>query len=312
MVHQNHPFSAGTQQMVTAQHTDYPLLLVQNGVAGVAVLQHGFPHIIHPVVQMEADQPTVVTDAADGGGLEQQAGGTVGVVGGGNDAGAGGQAAQLFAEFRLAEHQTVYIHFQGTADHVRLMAHQNNGVGAVKQQIIPALGQRNGHLTGNGVDVVTGIVEDLTLQNGKHIEQRDAVQLAGGDQAHVVVGDLIPGQHAIQSAVVVGDGDRGGGTMLMEHSPGAVHGDGRGKNRGLVKLQVPDLGVHTGNALGGLEPETVQNPLCLVGHTAQTGRFVFPVAQVVAQGCIGHGSHDGVGIRVSVAGNIDGIHRIPP
>ena len=79
MVHQNHPLSAGAQQVIPAEDANHMLVFIQNGVAGEAVLQHDIPHIIHPVLQVEADQLPVVADTADGGGLEDQSGSPVGI-----------------------------------------------------------------------------------------------------------------------------------------------------------------------------------------------------------------------------------------
>ena len=67
--------------------------------------------------------------------------------------------------------------------------------------------------------------------------------------------------------------------------------------------------MHIPQALGCLEAETVQHDLGLVRDPAQAGGFIFPVAQGIAQRRVGHGCHDGVGIRVAVSGYINGIHN---
>ena len=96
--------------------------------------------------------------------------------------------------------------------------------------------------------------------------------------------------------------------MLLEHTPGVALGNGGTEDRRFIVVQVADLGVHIVDALGRLEAEPVQDHLGLVGHMAQAGGFILPVAAGIAQGGVGHGSHDGVGIRVPVAGYVNRIH----
>ena len=55
-----------------------------------------------------------------------------------------------------------------------------------------------------------------------------------------------------------------------------------------------------------------QHQLGLVGNGAQAGGFVFTIAKRVTQGGIGHSGDDGVGIRISVTGNVNRIHKCPP
>ena len=77
---------------------------------------------------MEADQIPVVTHSADGGGLEDQPGSPVGIKGGGDDAGFCGHRPQFLGNHGLAQHQTVDVHFQRSADHIRLVAADDDGV----------------------------------------------------------------------------------------------------------------------------------------------------------------------------------------
>ena len=140
---------------------------------------------------MEADELLRGADPSHRGGLEDQPGGTVGVIGSGDDAGGGFHLPQLVAEFCLTKHQAVYIHRQCPLDHIRLVAAQNNGILALKQQIFPVLGQSNGNLAPYGVDVFTGIVQHLALQNGEHVKQRHILQSAGGNLLHIVAGNVL-------------------------------------------------------------------------------------------------------------------------
>ena len=95
MVNQHHPLTPGAEQMIPGQNADHFFLAVQNGIAGMAVLEHYLPDIVHPVVQMEADQIPGLADAPDRGGLEQQAAGPVRIEGRGNNDGFRGEFPQL-------------------------------------------------------------------------------------------------------------------------------------------------------------------------------------------------------------------------
>ena len=308
VVHQHHPLPAGPQQMIPAEKAYDLLVPIQNGIAGFPVLQHGFLHIVHPVLQVEADQIVLPADPADGGGLEDHPGSPVGGVGGGDDAGGGGKGAQLLVQLRLAQDQGGDVHLQGPADHIRLMAAEDDGVLPAPQQALPALGQGNGDLAGDGIHLIPGIVEDLALQHGEHVEEGHIRQLGPGDQVHVVGGDIVLGEHTVKGAVLVGHRQGGNIGLGLENLPGLGHGNvGIQHRRGIV-VQVLDLGVHAGDTLGGLEAEPVQHQLGLVRHPAQAGGLILPVSQGAAQCCVGHSRHDRICIRVAVPGNINRVH----
>ena len=166
VVNQHHPFPAGTQQMITGEHAHNLLGFVQDGVTVLPVFQHLLPHLIHPVFQMEAHQILPAADAPNGSGLENQPGGGVSIKGSGDNAGGGGKIAQFLLQLRLAQHQAVDPQLQCAANHIRLVAAQHYRLWGGEQQILPALGQGNGHLTANGIRVFTGGVEDLSFQHG--------------------------------------------------------------------------------------------------------------------------------------------------
>ena len=166
MVHQHHPFPSGAQQMIAGQNAHYLFMLVQNGIAGMAIFQHHFPDIVHPVVQVEANQTLCVADTAHRGGLKDQSGSSVGVKGCSDDTGLRGKIPKFHGQLRLAQHQTADIPFQSPADHIRLVTAQNNALLFLEQQILIALGQGNGYLSGHGVRVLSCFIENLSLQHG--------------------------------------------------------------------------------------------------------------------------------------------------
>ena len=94
----------------------------------------------------------------------------------------------------------------------------------MEQQILPALGQGNRDLAGDGVGTFSRIVENFALQNGDGVEQRHLFQHAGIGAGHVVVRDVRPGQNAVQRAVLVDHGNGGNGGVSLKFVPGAPHG----------------------------------------------------------------------------------------
>ena len=207
MIHQHHPFSAGTQQVIPCQHAGDLFVFIQNGIAGVAVFEHLLPHLVHPIIQVEAHQLTGGADPSHRGRLEDQPCSTVGIVGGGDDAGPGFHLPQLLVQLSLTYHQTAHIHRKRPTDHIRLVTADHNGISALKQQVFPTLGQGNGNLTADGIGVFTGLVENFTLQHGKDIEQGYLLQKAGGDLLHIVPCHILTAEDAVKRAVLVGNGD---------------------------------------------------------------------------------------------------------
>ena len=153
--------------MIPGQNTHDFFLGVQNGVAGMPVFQHHLADIVHPVVQVEADHALGVADAPDRGRLEQEPAGPVGIEGCGNDDSLRGEVPQLRRQGRLAQHQTGHVHFQRPADHIRLVAAQDDGFLLLEQQILLILGQGDDHLAGDDVRIFPGLIEHPSFQHGQ-------------------------------------------------------------------------------------------------------------------------------------------------
>ena len=224
VVNQNHLLAPGAEQMIPGQNANDLLVAVQNGIAGMTVFQHHIPHGIHPVIQMEADHVLGIADPLHRDGLENQPRRPEGVVGGGDDAGFRGHGAQFLGNFRLTQHQTADVQLQRPADHVRLVAAQHDALPGMEQQVLPALGQGDGDLPGDGVGVFPRVVENFALQDGDGVEQRHFLQHAGIGAGHVVVRNVRPGQNAVQRAVLVDHGNGGDGGVGLKFVPGAPHG----------------------------------------------------------------------------------------
>ena len=131
------------------------------------MFQYQLLNLINTVFQMEAGQIFSAANSADGGGLENQTGGSVGIIGGCNDAGTGGDVIEFLWEFCSAENQTIHIHLKGSANHLGLIAANGDCILSGEQGSGPAFGHCNDHFTSNGVGMIVFIVDDLAFQNGK-------------------------------------------------------------------------------------------------------------------------------------------------
>ena len=308
VVHQNHALTAGPQQVVAVHHTHDLFIGVQNGVTGFFVLQHFFLCKFHPVIGVEHSDIFGTADPSDGGGLENQPGCPVCIKGSGDDAGLGGQIPQFLGQFRFAQHQAVHVHLQGLADQIRLMTAQDDGIRILEQGSILILGQRNDHIAADGIGGLAGLVQNGTLQHGQHIEQGNFLQIALGDQAHVVSSHIVTGQDAVEGSILIGH--RQGIEFLLLHDvPGMTHRHRGAQHRGLQEVQIPDLVVHIVDASGRLEAEALQHSFCFIGGFAQTYCFIFPVAAGIPQSRIGQRCNDGVCIGIAMSGYINRIHK---
>ena len=132
------------------------------------------------------------------------------------------------------------------------------------------------------------------------------------DGLHVAGGDVAGGEHAEQCAVLICDGQGGDGRVRRQSSPRAADGHTGGKRRRCVIVEVAHLRAHGLDPDRGREAEAVEHELRLVADVAETGGAVLPVAECIAQRGVGHGGDDGVGIRIPMAGDVNGIHGQPP
>ena len=309
VVHQHHALAPGTQQVIPGQGAYDFFILVQHRVAAVAALQHHLADVVDIIRQMEAHDLFIVAGPGDGAGLIDQAGYPAGLIGSGDDAGTPGVFQQVRVHLRLAQDQATDADIQGPADHIRLVAADDDVVRVVKQQVLAALGQSDDHIAGHGVDQIAAVVEQTALDDTEQVEQGHRLYPGVGDGGHAVGGDVAGGQSTVQGAVLVDNGD-GGDTLLPHDVPRPVHGDGGVQSRGGIVVQVFHLGADVLHRPGRLEAEAVQHPLGLVADVVHVGSHIVPVAQGVAQGCVGHGGHDGIGIGVVVADDVDLVHRI--
>ena len=103
VIHQHHLLAPGLQQVIPGQGADDLLLLVQNGVAAVAALQHHFPHVVYVVVQMEGDQTLRGAGAVNGRGLIDEPVDAAGVQRCGDNAGLAGVFQPRGIHIRLAQ-----------------------------------------------------------------------------------------------------------------------------------------------------------------------------------------------------------------
>ena len=197
MVHQHHALAPGAQQVIPGQGAYDFFILVQHRVAAVAALQHHLADVVDIVRQMEAHDLFIVAGPGDGTGLIDQAGYPAGLIGSGDDAGTPGVFQQVRVHLRLAQDQAADADIQGPADHIRLVAADDDVVRIVKQQVLAALGQSDDHIAGHGVDQIAAVVEQTALDDTEQVEQGHRLYPGVGDGGHAVGGDVAGGQSTV-------------------------------------------------------------------------------------------------------------------
>ena len=308
VVHQHHLLPPGADQMVAGQGAHHPVLAVQNGIAAVAALQDHLLDVVDVVREVEGGNALPLGQPPHGDGLEDPADGAVAVVGGGDNAGAPRGLPQVVWQLRLAQNDAGHAERHRPAEHVRLVAADEDGVLLPEGGQLRGLGQGQDHLAGNGVDHLRRLPQGLSLQDAEDVEQGHLLQPGGLDGPHVIGGDVPGGHHAPQAALLVGDGHGGDMGVLLHSGPGPAHGHRLVEDGGHVVVQVLDLGAHALDQGGGLEAEAAEDQPRLVADVAQPGGDVLPVPGGVAQGGVGHRGDDGIRVRIPVAGNINLLH----
>ncbi len=99
----------------------------------------------------------------------------IGVKWGGDHTGVRLLLQQLLIHLRLADNDAADIHPDGPADHIQLLAADDNAVRMGKHQVLPVRGQGDGHCTGDGVLDLTAAVEHMALQHGQQIVHRNVL-----------------------------------------------------------------------------------------------------------------------------------------
>ena len=293
--------------MIPGQGAHDFFVFVQHGIAAVAALEHHLPDVVDVIIQVEAHDLSPLARAGDGDGLVDQAAGAAGGEGGGDDACVAVILLQSGVDIRPADDEAADVLVQGPLDHIRLAGHQNDIVAAGKAQVLRSLGHGHHHVAADVGGHTAALVDDAALQHADQVEHRQLLHLAVHQRLHAEGGDVAGGEHAVQSAVVIHNGD-GGDALVAHHMPGPVHGDGGAEAGGRIVLQVADLGADRADGHRLLKAEMPEHAVGLVADVAQVRRHILPVAQSVAQGGIGHGRHNGIRIRIAVAGYKNLVH----
>ena len=298
--------------MVAGQNTDYLFVRIQNRIAGFSVLQYQFLDLIHTILKMEAGQIFCSADTSDRSRLENQTGGSVGIIRCGYNAGCGRDIIELFIQLSSAENQTVYVHLQSITDNVRLIAADGDGVFSGEQGRGPAFRHCDNHFTGNCIGIFTDIVQYFSFNYRQNIKERNFFKNAGIGQFHVIACNIFSGQHAEETSVIVCNRNCRNTLLFPQNIPGSLLSNGCTKNWGCVIVQILDLGIHISDYFGGLKTEMIQHDLCFVRYTAQTGCFIFAIAKSISQRCIGNGGYNRIRIWILMTGYINWIHKISP
>ena len=265
VVHQNHLLAPGPEQMETGQGAHHFFVFVQNRVAAVTAGEQGLLNVVQVVAEMEGDYALGMAQAHHRHRLVYEPGGLAGVQGGGDDAGVAGAVFQLRGYLRLADYQTGDLGLQRRLYHLRLVAADEYAVGGEHGPVGKALGHGYLDLAGDGVGGLGKFVYQIPLQHADKVEEGQLVHTVFVDSAQVIGGHVTGGENAVKGAVIVEDGD--GGHLPVPHGlPGQLQRHGTVQLRGVVKIQVADLGAHVLYVFGGFKTKTLEHVESLVIH----------------------------------------------
>ena len=241
--------------------------------------------------QMEADKVSTFTDMGDGQCMPNQAYRLIGIVRGRHQASLRLHIEKLLRNLRLTNNDAAHADFQRTPNHIRLVSADHNAVGIGKEQVLPAGGQCDHHLARNLVPQLPAGIENLSLDDGEQIVYRHAGNHRVADRAHVIVGHVPSGEHAIQRPILVGHWQHRN-PVCLHGLPGPADCGSGGECGRRVVVQVPYLCTHIANEARRLKTEALQNGMGLIADLAQAGCLILPLPQSILQGGIGHGGND--------------------
>ena len=294
--------------MVPAHGPDDFVVLIEDGVRSVPGVQEHILHVVEVVVEVEDLEVLGGADAVDRQRQVDHPRGPVGRQRRCNDQRLRRIVAEFLRDICLADDHGLHADVQRMADHVRLLAADDDAVRVVEQHAFMGGGDGDDHIAREFLGNARGLVDDLPLENREQVVDGDVVHMGRIHVFHAVGGNVSGGEHAVKAAVVLHDrDDRRGAVALfhglpcMEDGNAAVHG-GRS-----VEDEVPHLGADVRDEYRRFRVELVEHPLGLIGHVTEAGRHIFPVAERVAQRRIGDSRHNGVGVRVLVSGDIDRV-----
>ena len=275
----------------------------------MAALQHDLLHVVDEITQVERLKIVRAADPRNFDRVIDHPRRAERIERRRDDAGLCRQLAQLLRQPRLTHDQAVDVLLDGPPRHVRLLADDDDRLGPREQQIRVRLRQRDRYLAADAVDGITRLVDDLPVEHAQQVEHWDVLHAGRADGLHVVGRDLRRGEHAIERPVVVDDRDGRDGPVGLQRVPRAAQRHGAAQRGRRVVIEVAHLRAHGLDAHRRLKAEPVEDQLRLVRDVAEARGDIVALADGVLQRGIGHRGNDGVGIRVAVAGDVDGIHN---
>ena len=152
---------------------------------------------------------------------------------------------------------------QRAGDYLRLVAADEDGIGAYEAGILERLRQGDEHVAGDGVDKIAALIHKAALKHAEKIENGQLFNMAAVYRLHIVGGDIPGGEHTVKRAVVVDDG-HGGNLPLAHRPPREIHRHGAVQLRRAVKVEIAHLRAHAFHILGRLKAEVIEHMLGLV------------------------------------------------
>ncbi|MPN06101.1 hypothetical protein SDC9_153356 [bioreactor metagenome] len=157
--------------------------------------------------------------------------------------------------------------------------------------------------------LLDGGVDQVAVEAGEQVEDRHPFQTVALDKAHVVGGDLLRRQHAVEAAVLIRNRKRWNARAFRRDGlPGMVDADRGGEDGRRVVIQIRNLRLDRMQQGRWRKVEFLEQQFSLVAQLSNAGGRVGAFAQRILQDGVGKRGDNGIGVGISVSGDVDWFH----
>ena len=202
VIHQHHALSLGAQQVEARERANHAVVFIQNGIAAEAGFQRQLAYVVEIVGQMKRDEIFPAADARNRHREDDKPGRGIGVKRRGDDRAALIGCNELLGNLAFADDDRGCLLLQRVTDHVRLVAAEHHAVLADLGQSRVRRQRDNQRAGDHGL--IRLCADEAAVETREQVEERDALDPAVFDEAHVVCRNLLRREHAVELAVLVG------------------------------------------------------------------------------------------------------------
>ena len=163
MVHEHDAFALRADHVVPAHGPDDLVVLIEDGVRAVPGVQEHVLHVVEVVIEVEDFEVLGSADAVDRQRQVDHPRGPVGRQRRCNDQRLGRVIAEFFRDICLTDDHGLHADVQRMADHVRLLAADDDAVRVVEQHAFMGSGDGDDHIAGEFLGNARRLVDDLPL-----------------------------------------------------------------------------------------------------------------------------------------------------